>query len=109
MTNAALLALPMMALAPFGATLLLSRRPSTGGADFGTALLRLAQALPLAVGFLYGVGAWWVGPVALLLGIGAGLAAARIAGGAAIPIGVVTMAAGLSYLASVILRIGPPS
>jgi hypothetical protein len=105
----AILATAMMALASFGATLLLSRRMPAGGADFGTALLRLAQALPLAVAFLYGRGAWWTGPVAILLGVAAGLGAARVTGGATVAVGVVTLAMGLSYMASVILRFGPPA
>ncbi|WP_376089673.1 hypothetical protein ACE7GA_18405 [Roseomonas sp. CCTCC AB2023176] len=104
-----LLATAMMALASLGATLLLSRRAAADGTDFGTALLRLAQALPLAVAFLYGHGAWWTGPVAILLGVAAGLGAARVTGGATLAVGVVALAMGLSYMASVILRFGPPN
>ncbi len=108
MTNAAILATLALALGPFGATLLLSRRPSAGPADLGTALLRLAQALPLPVTFLYDAGAWWAGIAAILLGVVAGLGAASVAGGAALPLGVVALAAGLSYVASIILASGRP-
>lgn len=104
---APILATLMMGLASLGATLLLSRLAPGGPADFRAALLRLAQALPLAVGVLYEVGAWWVGPVAVLLGVALGLAVAAVAGRATLPLGVVALAAGLSALAAVILRAGP--
>ncbi len=66
-----------------------------------TNLLRLAQALPLPVGFLYF--AWWVGVGALAVGLGLGLLI-NLHAPAVRRIGVPALAAGLVSMAALVAR-----